>query len=324
MMKEKNYLEYALGRFRELESSLASHKELIEMAEAEGDAAMLAETESGIDKLAQQAKQLETEGLFSGEADANNCFMEIHAGAGGTESCDWAAMLMRMYMKWADRHGFTTELVDESAGDEAGVKSATLKITGNCAYGWAKTESGVHRLVRISPFDSNKRRHTSFASVWVYPEVDDNIEVTIEDKDIRVDTFRASGAGGQHVNKTDSAIRITHFPTGIVVQCQTNRSQHRNRDEAYKMLKARMYEMELRKREEAAQAQFDNKSENSWGSQIRSYVLHPYQMVKDLRTDVETSDTVGVLDGYIDEFMSAALAQRMVGQGRQMKKKQGE
>jgi peptide chain release factor 2 len=324
MMKEKNYLEYALGRFRELESSLASHKELIEMAEAEGDAAMLAETEGGIDMLAKQAKQLETEGLFSGEADANNCFMEIHAGAGGTESCDWAAMLMRMYMKWADRHGFTTELVDESAGDEAGVKSATLKITGNCAYGWAKTESGVHRLVRISPFDSNKRRHTSFASVWVYPEVDDNIEVTIEDKDIRVDTFRASGAGGQHVNKTDSAIRITHFPTGIVVQCQTNRSQHRNRDEAYKMLKARMYEMELRKREEAAQAQFDNKSENSWGSQIRSYVLHPYQMVKDLRTDVETSDTVGVLDGYIDEFMSAALAQRMVGQGRQMKKKQGE
>jgi peptide chain release factor 2 len=324
VMKEKNYLEHSLGRFHAIKDSLASHIELIAMAEGENDAAMLSEAEGGIDQLALEAKKLETEGLFSGEADMNDCFIEVHAGAGGTESCDWAAMLMRMYMKWADSHGFKTEIIEESSGDEAGIKSATFKVMGASAYGWAKTESGVHRLVRISPFDSAKRRHTSFASVWVYPQVDDNIEITIEDKDLRVDTYRASGAGGQHVNKTDSAIRITHIPTGIVVQCQTNRSQHRNRDEAYKMLRARLYEMELRKREESIQAQHDAKSDNSWGSQIRSYVLHPYQMVKDLRTGVETSDTDGVLDGDLDEFMSAALAQRMTGQGRQAKKKQGE
>lgn len=255
------------------------------------------------------------ESLLSGEADANNCFVEVHAGAGGTESQDWAEMLQRMMVRWAERHGYKVSLVDSAPGEEAGIKSATVKFAGANAYGWAKTESGVHRLVRISPFDSNARRHTSFASIWVYPEVDDNIDIEILDKDLRIDTYRSSGAGGQHVNTTDSAVRITHIPTGIVVQCQNERSQHKNRASAMSMLKARMYEIELKKREDAVLNAHESKGSNSWGHQIRSYVLHPYQMVKDLRTGVETSNTQAVLDGDIDEFMSAALAARIEGKG---------
>lgn len=286
---------------------------LAELGEEEGDEAALKEAEAALTHIADKLKRLELESLISGEADANNCFIEINPGAGGTESQDWAEMLLRMYLRWAERRGFKAELLEQSDGDEAGIKSATIKVSGHNAYGWAKTEGGVHRLVRISPFDSNARRHTSFASVWVYPEIDDSIEVEYEEKDLRVDTYRASGAGGQHVNKTDSAIRITHIPTGIVVQCQDNRSQHRNRAQAYSMLKARLYELELRKREEAAQMEADTKTEIGWGHQIRSYVLHPYQMVKDLRTNVETSDTQGVLDGKIDDFLNAALAERLSG-----------
>lgn len=263
--------------------------------------------------VAKELSRLEVESLFSGEADANNCFIEIHPGAGGTESQDWAAMLFRMYLRWAEQKGFKAEIVDEAAGDEAGIKYATIHVQGHNAYGWAKTETGVHRLVRISPFDSNARRHTSFASVWVTPEIDDAIEIEINDKDLRIDTFRASGAGGQHVNKTDSAVRFTHIPTGIVVACQTSRSQHKNRAEAMKMLRSKLYERELQKREAAIDAQNAQKTDNAWGHQIRSYVLHPYQMVKDLRTDVETSDTARVLDGNLDAFMSAALAQRVKG-----------
>lgn len=288
---------------------------LIELGEEENDEASIAEGEAGLAVLRKKIKRLELESLLSGEADANNSFMEIHAGAGGTESQDWALMLYRMYLRWAERKGFKTEVLEESGGEEAGIKSATIKISGHNAYGWSKTESGVHRLVRISPFDGNARRHTSFASVWVYPEIDDSIDIEILDKDIRVDTYRASGAGGQHVNKTDSAIRITHMPSGIVVQCQTSRSQHQNRASAFAMLKSRMYEAELQKREAVVQALNDAKTDIGWGNQIRSYVLHPYQMVKDLRTNVETSDTGGVLDGDLDEFISAALAQRIQGQG---------
>ena len=283
---------------------------LLELGEEEGDADTISEAESNLKSLAARSKQLETESLFDGEADSNDCFIEIHAGAGGTESCDWAEMLLRMYLRWAEQHGFSTNIVDEVPGEEAGLRGVTVKIKGAYAFGWAKAESGVHRLVRISPFDSANRRHTSFASVWVYPVIDDSIEVAIEEKDLRVDTFRSSGAGGQHVNTTDSAIRITHTPTNIVVQCQNNRSQHRNRAEAMDMLRARLYELELRKKEEASQATNAGKSDNSWGNQIRSYVLHPYQMVKDLRTNHETSDTSGVLDGALDPFMSAWLTQQ--------------
>jgi peptide chain release factor 2 len=283
------------------------------MGEEEGDSLIIEEAEQALANLLKEAKRLEIQGMFSGEADANDCFVEIHPGAGGTESCDWAAMLERMYLRWAEQSGFKTELVEEQAGEEAGIKSATIKVSGLYAYGWAKTESGVHRLVRISPFDSGGRRHTSFASVWVYPVVDDAIEVEIEDKDLRVDTYRASGAGGQHVNKTDSAIRLTHLPTNIVVQCQSGRSQHKNRAEAMKMLKSRIYEAELKKKEEAAAATEASKADIGWGHQIRSYVLHPYQMVKDLRTGVETSNTSGVLDGDLEQFMSAALAARVGG-----------
>jgi peptide chain release factor 2 len=246
--------------------------------------------------------------LFSGEADGNDCFIEIHAGAGGTESQDWAEMLLRMYLRWAERHEFKTEIIDENPGDEAGLKSVTIKICGHNSYGWARTESGVHRLVRISPFDSNARRHTSFASVWVYPIVDENIEIEVDDKDLRIDTFRASGAGGQHVNKTDSAIRITHIPTNIVVQCQSSRSQHRNRAEAFNMLRSRLYELELQKKQEEQNTVNEGKTEIGWGHQIRSYVLHPYQMIKDLRTGVETSNTNAVLDGDLDEFINASLS----------------
>ncbi len=283
------------------------------MAEGEKDTAMLAEAEKALETVAEQLHRLEIESLLSGEADHYNCFIEINSGAGGTESQDWASMLMRMYLRWAQKRGYKTEIVDENAGEEAGIKSATIKVSGHNAYGWAKTESGVHRLVRISPFDSNARRHTSFSGVWVYPEIDDTIEIVVDMKDVKVDTMRSGGAGGQHVNKTESAVRFTHLPTGIVVKCQTGRSQIANRAEAMQMLKARMYERELRIREEKTDALNAQKTDNGWGHQIRSYVLHPYQMIKDLRTETETSDSQGVLDGDLDKFMSAALAERVKG-----------
>ncbi len=289
------------------------------MAEAEKDGDMLAEAEAALVSVAAALRKLEIESLLSGEADANDCFLEINAGAGGTESQDWAEILLRMYTRWANRRGYRAELIDEVRGEEAGIKSATLKIMGHNAYGWAKTESGVHRLVRISPFDSNARRHTSFASVWVYPVIDDSIKIEVNEKDIQVDTMRSGGAGGQHVNKTESAVRFTHIPTGIVVKCQSGRSQHANRAEAMQMLKARLYEREIRIREEKADALNATKTDIGWGHQIRSYVLHPYQMVKDLRTDVETSDTRGVLDGDLDAFMSAALADKVKGKGEEAK-----
>lgn len=311
LLSERNYLEQMIGKSKDLENNLSEALLLIEMAEEEGDEASAQEAEAIIHDIADELKKLELDSLLSGEADKNNCFIEINSGAGGTESQDWAEMLLRMYMRWAERRGYKTELISENSGEVAGIKSATIKINGHNAYGYAKTESGVHRLVRISPFDSNARRHTSFASIWVYPEVDDDITIEIDDKDIRVDTFRASGAGGQHVNKTDSAVRMTHTPTGIVTQSQNSRSQHKNREEAMKMMKARLYELELRKREEALQSEHDSKGDNSWGSQIRSYVLHPYQMVKDLRTAHETSNTSAVLDGDLDDFISASLASRL-------------
>ena len=283
------------------------------LGEEERDNTIVADAEKELAAIADKLRRLELESLLSGEADGNDCFIEIHPGAGGTESQDWAAILLRMYMRWAEKAGFRMELVDELAGEEAGIKSATIKVSGHNAYGWAKTESGVHRLVRISPFDSNARRHTSFSSVWVYPVVDDTIDIKIDEKDLQIDTMRSGGAGGQHVNKTESAVRITHMPSGIVVKSQTTRSQHKNKEEAMSMLRARLYEQELRAREEKANALNATKTDNAWGHQIRSYVLHPYQMVKDLRTDVETSDTQGVLDGDLEKFMSAALADRVKG-----------
>jgi peptide chain release factor 2 len=286
---------------------------LAELGEMEGDEGSIDEAQSQLMTLKAEVAKRELESLLSGEADQNDCYLEVHAGAGGTEAQDWAQMLMRMYARWAEQHGYKVEWLEESPGEEAGLKSATIEIKGHNAFGWLKSESGVHRLVRISPYDSNARRHTSFSSVWVYPVVDDNIQVEILDKDLKVDTFRASGAGGQHINKTDSAIRITHLPTGVVVSCQVDRSQHRNRAMAMDMLRARLYELELRKREEAAQAIEASKTDIGWGHQIRSYVLQPYQMVKDLRTDVETSDTAGVLDGDIDRFLSASLAAKIHG-----------
>ncbi len=310
-MREQKQAERRLIGYRALGRDVEDNREWLKLAEEEGDAATVREAESAIAALAGSAKRMETECLLSGEADANNCFIEIHAGAGGTESQDWAAMLERMYMRWAEQQGYKVEFIEEQGGEEAGIKSATFKVSGDYAYGWTKIESGVHRLVRLSPFDSAHRRHTSFASVWVYPEIDDAIAIDILDKDLRVDTYRASGAGGQHVNKTDSAVRITHLPTNIAVQCQNSRSQHQNRAEAMRLLRARLYELELRKREEKAQAQNAEKTENAWGSQIRSYVLHPYQMVKDLRTGVETSNTTAVLDGDLGAFMAAALAGRV-------------
>lgn len=312
-MRERNQLETSIGDFTTLEQELRDAVELIELGDAEDDTEIVEEAEAILARLQKQAATQELETLLSGEADANDCFVEVNAGAGGTESQDWAQMLYRMYTRWADAHGYKVELMDESAGEEAGIKSASVRIQGHNAYGWLKTESGVHRLVRISPYDSSARRHTSFASVWVYPEIDDDIEIEVEDKDLRVDTYRSQGAGGQHVNTTDSAIRITHIPSGIVVSCQSDRSQHRNRAEAMRMLRARLYEAELRRREETAQAEQDAKTDIGWGHQIRSYVLHPYQMVKDLRTEVETSNTQGVLDGDLDDFMAASLAQRVGG-----------
>jgi len=313
-MRERTRLDVAVSAVRELTTEVADVRELAEMAEADGDTALLDEAEAVLTALKARADKAELIALLSGEVDANDCYIEIHAGAGGTESQDWANMLLRMYARWAQARGFQTEMLEEHPGEEAGIKSATLMVRGENAYGWAKTESGVHRLVRISPYDSSARRHTSFASVWVFPEIDDTIEVEIADKDVRTDTYRASGAGGQHINKTDSAVRLTHTPTGIVVQCQKERSQHKNRATAWTMLRARLYELEMQKREEASAAAEESKRDIGWGHQIRSYVLQPYQMVKDLRTNVETSNTQGVLDGDLDAFMAAALAQRVGGE----------
>ncbi len=289
--------------------------ELIDLGEAEGDSDVVAESQAALEALVEQAERMEVETLLSGEADSNDAYLEVHAGAGGTESQDWASMLQRMYLRWAEKKGYKATIIEQTFGDEAGIKSVTIEIKGLNAYGWAKTESGVHRLVRISPFDSNARRHTSFASVWCYPVVDDAIEVEVAESDVRIDTFRASGAGGQHVNTTDSAVRITHIPTNIVVQCQNQRSQHKNRATAWAMLRARLYELELQKREEEANANAEAKTEIGWGHQIRSYVLQPYQMVKDLRTGVESGNPSSVLDGALDDFMEAALAQRVNGEG---------
>lgn len=319
MMRERTRLETAISAVRRMQSDFDDTLGLIELGEAENDAGIVSEAEAALRRLREEAAAREIDTLLSGEADRNNGYVEIHAGAGGTESQDWANMLLRMYMRWAEKHGHKVEIVELSDGEEAGIKSATIHVKGESAYGWLKTEAGVHRLVRISPFDSNARRHTSFASVWVYPEVDDRIIIEIDEKDVRTDTYRASGAGGQHVNKTDSAVRLTHAPTGIVVQCQSQRSQHKNRAEAWNMLRARLYENELRKREEAAQAAASSKTDIGWGHQIRSYVLQPYQMVKDLRTGVESPTPHTVLDGDLDAFMSAALAARVEGASSDVK-----
>jgi peptide chain release factor 2 len=313
-LKERESLQSSVNRIQSLEQSVQDSVELIELAEMEEDATVLAEAEKSLEQLTTYAARLQLETLLSGEADSNDAFIEINAGAGGTEAQDWAEMLGRMYSRWAEAHNYKLEILDENAGEEAGIKSITFKVIGHQAYGWLKTESGVHRLVRISPFDSNARRHTSFASVWVYPVIDDSIQVEVEEKDLRIDTYRASGAGGQHVNKTESAIRITHIPTNIVVQCQSDRSQHRNRAQAMSMLKARLYELELRKREEKLSSQAASKTDIGWGHQIRSYVLQPYQMVKDNRTGVERGNAAAVLDGDIDCYLEAALAQRIGGE----------
>jgi peptide chain release factor 2 len=310
-MRERTRLASQVEAVQSLERDLADALGYAELADEEGDEASLEEARTQLKGVKERAGRAELEALLSGEADGNDAYVEINSGAGGTESNDWAGMLLRMYTRWATAHGMQVEFIEETPGEQAGIKSVTLQVKGTNAYGWLKAEAGVHRLVRISPYDSSARRHTSFASVWVYPVVDDNIEIEINPADVRTDTYRASGAGGQHVNKTDSAVRLTHIPTGIAVACQTQRSQHQNRDQAWKMLKARLYELELEKREAAQQALEDQKTDIGWGHQIRSYVLQPYQMVKDLRTEVETSDTQGVLDGDLDAFMGAALAQRV-------------
>jgi peptide chain release factor 2 len=314
-MRERNKLESSMGAIRALERDLKDSLELAEMAEAVGDVGLVDEALATLQKAQARAAKAELEALLSGEADGNDAYVEINSGAGGTESQDWASMLLRMYARWANAKGYKVEELEHQDGDTAGIKSATLLIQGENAYGWLKTEAGVHRLVRISPFDSNARRHTSFASAWVSPKIDDSIEIDILDKDVRTDTYRASGAGGQHINKTDSAVRLTHIPSGIVVACQAERSQHKNRAAAWDMLRARLYEAELRRREAATQKLEDAKTEIGWGRQIRSYVLQPYQMVKDLRTGVATSDTQGVLDGDLDQFMAASLAARLSGAG---------
>lgn len=310
-MQERARLETAFENIAKLTNDLAENLELAELGEMDGDQELVEAAAQALQKVKETSGQAELEALLSGEADSNDCFVEIHPGAGGTEAQDWAEMVLRMYTRWANAHGMKTELIEEQSGDEAGIKSATIKVKGQNAYGWLKTESGVHRLVRISPFDSSARRHTSFASVWVYPEIDDTVDIDLNESDCRVDTYRASGAGGQHVNKTDSAVRITHEPTGIVVQCQNDRSQHKNRSTAWDMLRSRLYEAEMQRREAEAQESADNRSEIGWGHQIRSYVLQPYQMVKDLRTAVETSDTSGVLDGDLDQFLAAALSAKL-------------
>ena len=314
-MRQRQALERSITAFQKLERDLDDAVTLIELGEAEKDEATVQEGEATLRKLAPDARRQEVEALLSGEADGNDTYVEVHAGAGGTESQDWAQMLSRMYMRWAEDRGYKVSLVEESAGEEAGIKSATMLVKGENAYGWLKTESGVHRLVRISPYDSNARRHTSFASVWVYPVVDDNIEIDIKESDCRIDTYRASGAGGQHVNTTDSAVRITHIPTNIVVASQQERSQIKNRAIAWAMLKSRLYELELKKREDKANAEAAAKTDIGWGHQIRSYVLQPYQLVKDLRTGAQSTDPQEVLDGDIDAFIEAALAQRVSGGG---------
>jgi len=312
-MRERQSLERAINSYESLERDLDDCVTLIELGEAEDDAETVSEGEQQLATLNQDAQRRSVQALLSGEADGFDAFVEVHAGAGGTESQDWAQMLARMYSRWAEKAGYRVRLIEESVGEEAGIKSATLEIKGEDAYGWLKTESGVHRLVRISPYDSNARRHTSFASVWVYPVIDDNIEIEINEGECRIDTYRASGAGGQHVNTTDSAVRITHVPTGIAVASQQERSQIKNRAIAWGMLKSRLYELELKKREEKANAEAASKTEIGWGHQIRSYVLQPYQMVKDLRTGSQSTDPQGVLDGDIDQFIEAALAQRVTG-----------
>ena len=314
VMRERRRLDEAITATRAIEQELADTAELIEMAEVEGDTAMESEGIAALADLARRADTDKVKALLAGEADGNDTYVEVNAGAGGTESQDWAGMLSRMYSRWAERHGLKVELVDQHSGEQAGIKSATLLLKGENAYGYAKTESGVHRLVRISPYDSAAKRHTSFASVWVYPVVDENIEVEYNESDLRIDTFRASGAGGQHINTTDSAVRITHLPTGIVVQCQNQRSQHKNKAEAYNQLRARLYERELQIREQAANAENAAKTDIGWGHQIRSYVLQPYQMVKDLRTGVVSTAPGDVLDGDLDKFMAAALSQRVTGE----------
>jgi peptide chain release factor 2 len=314
VMRERRRLESAIGTVNEISSEMSDAVEFIELGEMEGDEAVIGEGLATLERLAGRADADKVQALLAGEADANDTYLEVHAGAGGTESQDWAEMLLRMYSRWAERRGYKVEVVEYQAGEQAGIKSATLLIKGENAYGYAKTESGVHRLVRISPYDSSARRHTSFSSVWVYPVVDDEIEVEINDSDLRVDTYRASGAGGQHINKTDSAVRITHIPTGIVVASQQDRSQHKNRAIAMNMLKARMYEAELAKREAVAAGEYEEKTDIGWGHQIRSYVLQPYQMVKDLRTGVVSSSPGDVLDGDLDDFIAAALAQRVTGE----------
>ncbi len=313
-MRERTTLENALNGYNRIDQELKDNIELIGMAEDEDDEETMQEAEKALGILLADVNRRRLESMLSGEVDANDCYLEIHSGAGGTESQDWTQMLLRMYMRWADQHGHKVKVLEESAGEEAGIKSVTIEISGTNAYGWLKTESGVHRLVRISPFDSNARRHTSFSSVGVYPVIDDDIEVEIEEKDLRIDTYRASGAGGQHVNRTESAIRITHIPTNVVVQCQNDRSQHKNRAEAMKMLKSRLYERELKIREAEAQETRDGQTDIGWGHQIRSYVLHPYQMVKDTRTGVEKGNAQGVLDGDLDDYLAAALAQKIGGE----------
>jgi peptide chain release factor 2 len=316
-MRERQKLDQSLGSVRGLDAELADALGLIEMAEAENDAAMVADAEKSIQDIEKRAEHLRLQSMLSGEADANDSYLEVHAGAGGTESQDWAEMLFRMYTRWAERHGYKLQLIEESQGETAGIKSATLLVKGENAYGWLKSEAGVHRLVRISPYDSNARRHTSFSSVTVYPVIDQSIEIDIPDKEVRIDVFRASGAGGQHVNKTESAVRITHLPTGIAVSSQTEKSQHQNRAICWDMLRSRLYEIELEKKKAETGAFIGEKSEIGWGHQIRSYVLQPYQLVKDLRTGVESRLPQDVLDGDLDPFMAAALAQAVGGKPKE-------
>lgn len=310
-MKEKTAVQDSLNLVASLESEFEDALTLYELGEGESDQATCDEAEKTLKSIQVKVSRQQVASLLSGESDNNDCFLEVNAGAGGTEAQDWAQMLLRMYLRWAEEHQYKIQWIEENGGEEAGIKSATIKIQGPKAFGWLKTESGIHRLVRISPFDSNARRHTSFASVWVYPEIEDDIDIEVNESDLRIDTYRASGAGGQHINKTDSAVRLTHIPTGVVVQCQNDRSQHRNKAQAMKMMKSRLYELELRKREEKAQAVESSKSEIGWGHQIRSYVLHPYQMVKDLRTSYEKGNAQGVLNGDIDGFLEAALSHKI-------------
>jgi len=310
-MRERTRLEDQIGAVQQIETDIADHAEMIAMGEEEGDESIVAESEQALGAIKEELDKRQLESMLSGEADGNDAFLEVNSGAGGTEAQDWAEMLLRMYLRWAEKRGFKATVLDRSDGEEAGIKSATIQISGDMAYGWIKTESGVHRLVRISPYDSNARRHTSFSSVSVSPVIDDSIDIEIEEKDLRIDTYRSSGSGGQHVNTTDSAVRITHEPSGIVVACQNERSQHKNKDTAMSMLKARLYEAEIQRREDAASDAHSEKSDIGWGHAIRSYVLHPYQMVKDQRTAHETTDSQGVLDGKLDPFLEAALAHKL-------------